>query len=652
METRYTDCDELISLQTDRVSLTVKGRVPFPDAQNAEQASSLAVECGGPYQLRVCGRLLSPPREGDAPSACFRTRPLLGADGRVEIVVEALDGGAPSFRHPDRRVESRVTASGRSGRVLSGAVDFSGSIGLSEMTVLLDSEAHLRLTVEVFPSSLSYREEYKALSAGAAREASRFLRELPGELEEGPRDPADENAGEPPFSDGSSDLTVRDLPLLYERWCFLKLNNLILDGGQYIPVFQDAAVPSKGGLSVFLTPDRPACVRYRNRETEERLALFWHPRECDTPTGAQRPRCVLSLEKKGAAAPYEYVFEPSYRFNPALPGTEYRASVSPSPGPETADIQQLHRYRDAIVCGNGASSYERTVFGAYVLFPYACEEAYREHRFFASIGRVNVGGLPFLPGAVSLTAELLGQLIADSPASAMERAALPRGLEGKLAKVNWSVRDVLIGTLRNPEQLAVCLKHRLYYIPAERLADSDFPIRYVAIYQSRKLFGDEAGIRYFGEVTKCIPVRRAEIRESPCRPGTEDKLYYRFEIKQWRRRSRPIAAKEAGFVRSFTNLFLLEHSAELPELWIRSAEEYRLYCELKRAVRDACIDGEDGAPGFRFGSFSLLLDDRKIYLVRGSRVLADFRLSDFSRRPGEVFRLMLRECARHEERPR
>ena len=61
-------------------------------------------------------------------------------------------------------------------------------------------------------------------------------------------------------------------------------------------------------------------------------------------------------------------------------------------------------------------------------------------------------------------------------------------LEAKLKAVDWAVRDVLVGTMRSPQQLDICRKHCFYYIPAERLQDSDFPVRYVALYQSQYVF--------------------------------------------------------------------------------------------------------------------------------------------------------------------
>ena len=45
--------------------------------------------------------------------------------------------------------------------------------------------------------------------------------------------------------------------------------------------------------------------------------------------------------------------------------------------------------------------YDRTMFGAYVLFPYSDEEKYKDHDFYKSIGTVNIGCLPFLPSATN-----------------------------------------------------------------------------------------------------------------------------------------------------------------------------------------------------------------------------------------------------------
>ena len=61
-------------------------------------------------------------------------------------------------------------------------------------------------------------------------------------------------------------------------------------------------------------------------------------------------------------------------------------------------------------------------------------------------------------------------------------------------------------------------------------------------------------------------------------------------MKEWKKLSKPIAIKEYSMARKFTNMFLLEHSSEAPELSIRSEAEYRLFTELKRALNDTEIN--------------------------------------------------------------
>lgn len=221
-------------------------------------------------------------------------------------------------------------------------------------------------------------------------------------------------------------------------------------------------------------------------------------------------------------------------------------------------------------------------------------------------------------------------------------------LEAKLNAVDWAVRDVLVGTMRSLQQLDICRKDCFYYIPAERLQDSDFPVRYVALYQSQYVFGAQAGVRYYGEVTKCSAVRRSAITEVSPRRGTEENLYYRFDIREWKQLNRPIEAKETGFVRDFTNLFLLEHSVQTPELWLRTEEEYRLCSALKRAVWGDTINEPDNGLAFEFRGFTVSFAEGKIFVSDKGRAFAQYELSHFLQDPGAVVRGIRRECLRRD----
>ena len=217
-------------------------------------------------------------------------------------------------------------------------------------------------------------------------------------------------------------------------------------------------------------------------------------------------------------------------------------------------------------------------------------------------------------------------------------------LEAKLNAVDWAVRDVLVGTVRSPQQLDICRRHRFYYIPAEQLGDEASSIRSVALYQSQYVFGPQAGVRYYGEVTKCSSVCRGDITELRARKGTEQTLYYRFEIREWKRLNRPIAARESCFIKGLTSRFQLEHSAETPELWLRSKEEYRLCLNLRQALTDVSINEADNDHGFGFRNFEVCFEGGKILVSDKGWVFAQYEIADFLQNAEGVLRKLYREC--------
>ena len=435
-------------------------------------------------------------------------------------------------------------------------------------------------------------------------------------------------------------ISVKDLALLYEYWCFIKLNSMMKD--RYELISQDIVKVQGNGLFVSLVKGASSKVKYRNPENGELITLSYNPKSAQVPTVAQKPDNVLSLEKKtvnqaGKKVKYEYVFDAKYRVNPALEGSDYYNTISHTPGPETDDINTMHRYRDAIVYHNGADPYERIMFGAYVLFPYANREEYRKHKFFESIEKVNIGGLPFLPSETSMVQDMLDALIADSSDSAFERATLPIGIEDKLAKIDWNQRDVLVGALRNRSQLNTCLRHKFYHIPASKIKEADLPIHYVAIYQSINIFGKEAGIRYYGEVTKTNVVKRREIREIP---KNSDEEYYRFEIKEWRELNIPLTAKEVRDFPFFTNMFLLQHCPDVPDLHISSEEEYRLYTEVRRLANDASVNETDAEPGFKYDDRTIIMENGDIVVLKDGTKIKQISIETFMRKPRESMRMI------------
>ena len=807
--------DELVYFQTDLLTVTIKGTAShpaFPGVEFKEKESLPQVACDDPFEISLSGdaETLSTQSLGRASFGTYRLQPLFFEQQRYEIVIEPEEGHKVEFWHENYNIRKNVTPVGRKSDMLSGVINFGNEIGMSDLVVLVDGKSYLKLTIEIFPSKIGYKDDYKAIVADVTAEVYnlvfdflkktydsfdisankqsspveffaiirriydeflsaadmviakphhmletehvvlpnhkikrtdngtlRWLEKHPdrtirsgdrvmveralavkkhvtydtkencltkymlqstvkrleyfkrqylklsrdtdlavvdqidiminsiqrryntGFLKEVEAAPAKSGMSlvfsmAPGYRDlyrcylllqhglsvtGSVfNVSVKDLAVLYEYWCFIKLNSLMK--ARYELLSQDIIKVSSNGLFVSLIKGQRSRVRYRNPENGEVITLSYNPKEVSGVTVPQKPDNVLSLKKKGAQVDYEYVFDAKYKINPAMEGSTYQKMYK-TPGPQEDDINTMHRYRDAIVYQSDASPFERTMFGAYVLFPYKSQEEYRNHHFYQSIEQVNIGGLPFLPSTTELVTEMLDELISDSPESAFERATLPTGIEDRLVKVDWTNRDVLIGTLRSNAQLQVCLEKNFYYIPANLVKDENLPIHYVALFQTPRIFSDKAGIHYYGEVLRTALVRRKNIHEVPQTHGNPDDLYYRFQIKEWILMERPILPKESGFVYEFTNMFLMENVEYVPELLLRSEEEYRFYTELKRRTGTA-LDNNESSTGFELGDIKVVFEDGQIQIYKGGKTAGTCNIIEFSRQPNATFRRLQR----------
>ncbi|KIL40255.1 hypothetical protein SD70_14985 [Gordoniibacillus kamchatkensis] len=386
-------------------------------------------------------------------------------------------------------------------------------------------------------------------------------------------------------------LSMKDLAQLYEYWCFLKIHELL--SRKYELVRQDVVKVNRGGLFVTLDRSKNARMVYRNPRNDEIFTLYYNslPLGDRSETVAQRPDNVLTLKKQESSVEYKYVFDAKYRINPAYEGTSYREQYG-TPGPQEDDINTMHRYRDAIVykstvedVGAGQRELERTMFGAYVLFPYPNEEEYRRHTFYRSIELVNVGAFPFLPNATTLVEEFLDELIMDSPEKAYERSTRPRGTKQYYAD-KLAGKTVLVGALSHMDQLRDAKRHRFYHVPLKHFANHQAlsQLEYVAIYQSKRLFGEErAGITLYGRVKEWQVLPRADIREIPSRRGASSELYVKLTVEEWLERATSIVPGGHG-VQSvlLTSKYMFDRAYEVAELRLETEEQLRDWREKRR----------------------------------------------------------------------
>jgi predicted component of viral defense system (DUF524 family) len=449
-------------------------------------------------------------------------------------------------------------------------------------------------------------------------------------------------------------LSMKELSLLYEYWCFIKINSLLRK--KYKLISSDFITVNREGISVSLKKGTTSTLKYENPKTNETFKVCYNSIKSTkaiktgsddegSRTVTQKPDNILVLDKQGSENAYEFIFDAKYKIDTSK---EYQKKYG-GVGPKEEDINTMHRYRDAIVYRNKKTeTLNNSVFGAFVLFPYKDEKEYRNHDFYKSIEEVNIGGIPFLPSTTALMEEFLDNLINESGYSNFERSLDSTGREEYIKEEYFKDRNVLVGALRNKEQLKVNLESKFYHTSCSNVNLAEHNIKFIALAQSKRQFGDEAGIIYYGKVLDIKIMRRNAIKELPSE-SAED--YYVFQIEEWKKLDKKIEVKGYQVLKVlYTTEFLLNNASVVTDLCIRSKEEYRLWQELKRVnfLTETKIGGklsnDSSVKGFKGDEIKIEIGNNNIRVEVNNNV-KEFTREEFNRRPREVMaRIMKMNC--------
>lgn len=282
-------------------------------------------------------------------------------------------------------------------------------------------------------------------------------------------------------------MSIKDIATLYEYWTFLKLGQLI--GRICEPLSQDIIRVNNEGLFVNLDTSKSSVSKYKHPVTGEEIILTYQYKGKSLPTGQQIPDTMLSIGKKGKDYYYQYIFDAKYRIE---------FEMGKIPGPKQDDINTMHRYRDAIVAHSG-QVYERTSFGAYVLFPWGDVEGYKKHPLYRSIEKVNIGGLPFLPNATELVEEILYNLLNRSAEELQQEGILPIGTHDYFEYTEDE--KTIVFSVTESTQLDVILKSRKLHVPCNVLPPEWDQVQSIALFVNSGVT-TYVGIQELGQVQR------------------------------------------------------------------------------------------------------------------------------------------------------
>lgn len=214
------------------------------------------------------------------------------------------------------------------------------------------------------------------------------------------------------FDGEATSFSLKDLPELYETWCFLRLAQLIGELSQGTVRSGDLVEAAGGGVRIKLRAGQRSEVLLD--AGARKLRLLYNPTYPGL-TGAQRPDIVLEFHEDGWPQ-IVVVFDAKYRLRSEA---EYIETFG-SPGPPIDAVNALHRYRDAIVVEAERGRGRPTVRGVALFpLPAAACEGFTTSRLYRALSSLGVGALPFSPANVELVAGWLREIL---PLTAAELA--------------------------------------------------------------------------------------------------------------------------------------------------------------------------------------------------------------------------------------
>lgn len=80
----------------------------------------------------------------------------------------------------------------------------------------------------------------------------------------------------------------------------------------------------------------------------------------------------------------------------------------------------------------------------------------------------------------------------------------------------------------------------------------------------------------------------------------------------------------------------------MPDLFLKSEEEFRFYYELRRRMNASIINDEDQSRGFIVGDNQVKFEEGKIILSAGNRITREIPIKEFSSTPNRTFREMMK----------
>ena len=162
MDSLHIGSKNILSVETGDVTVIIKGNTSHKYSHNkdesSEKCSSIFIRTNRDFSVSIFDQQLS------STDNIIETEPLFFEQQKYEIVIDGKDSNKfLSFWHDNIHLRENVTNVGSHKNLLTGIINFDNDIGYSDLVILSENKEILRIKIEIYPSKISYKEDYKAL---------------------------------------------------------------------------------------------------------------------------------------------------------------------------------------------------------------------------------------------------------------------------------------------------------------------------------------------------------------------------------------------------------------------------------------------------------------------------------------------------------
>jgi len=396
---------------------------------------------------------------------------------------------------------------------------------------------------------------------------------------------------------GPFKLSLKDLSILYEYWCYLAVLQLIAEETEQPIPAEKLVKVRNNGLQVLLERGKTTSIPFEG-DGNRKITVSYNPQfSGEDMLVPQKPDLLISLEEDGWPKVH-LVLDAKYRVDTSDDYRKHYGSLGP---PEDA-INIMHRYRDAILERPNKDDElpHRTVIQAAALFPCSSEESstYDTSKLWRALQTIGVGALPFLPDNRLWVRDWLRSRLEQGGFTTAHRTIAynihERAFEWKIA----ASEIVLVAVLRgeNPkEHLNWITDHRLYYMPFFRTQQRQMNTRWIVFY-SPKALRSPGGVTHLASVERIDIVKRKDIETPWEAVRNRDELqvlYHLGEIKELQRVIVNLDEPDKGhaFTRHrWTSRLALERARNVKELLLETEPEWCLYEDLRASGIEVTLE--------------------------------------------------------------